>query len=205
MNYYIVKKFAGDWDAILKAKISGYPWGGSYRPEAYAKLAYDDNGLLLSLTAVEERENMRRVEEGLSTKVHLDSCLEFFLMPLENDPRYINFEVNPNGAHNIGIGDGRPNRYRFTAEELSPIEIKAAAADAESGFIRWDAFVTIPQSFIAQRFDGFSLTGAGQVMRGNFMICGDNTPTPHFGMWSKGGTPTPDYHQSKYFGYLELK
>ena len=44
----------------------------------------------------------------------------------------------------------------------------------------------------------------GRVIRANFYKCGDETPIPHFGMWSPVDNETPDFHRPEYFGKFIL-
>ena len=92
MRSYIVQKVTGSpqWDKISKADIDTVLWRDC--PEglrAWAQLCYDDDFLKARLSAVEE-EPLARFE-GLLNMVHLDSCLEFFFRPGENEGPYFNF------------------------------------------------------------------------------------------------------------------
>ena len=128
-----------------------------------------------------------------------DSCLEFFFSP-EPDGRYLNMEVNPNGAINLGL---RYDRYRYTRLTHKNFQnlLQMQPFSTEDG---WGVEYMFPLSFLQLFYPGLALT-AGKEMRANFYKCGDCTPTPHYKTWNPVGTPSPDYHQPAYFGNLILK
>ena len=66
------------------APIDRYAWGGDYRPEARAYLAWDDAGLRVLLCANEPTVSGKVTAFG--GPVWTDSCLEFFLQPFADDP-----------------------------------------------------------------------------------------------------------------------
>ena len=66
------------------------------------------------------------------------------------------------------------------------------------GDVKWQLAVGIP----------FAMIGHSEVpseLRANFYKCGDNTETPHFLSWSPIDTPSPSFHQLKFFGKIILK
>ena len=176
------------------AAIDCYAWGGEYRPEARAYVAWDASGLHVLLCAREE--TIVAKAKAFDGDVWLDSCLEFFFRPFEDDPRYINIETNAAGAALIGIGPHRDDRVRLS--ECPPGMNFRASAHC-GGW--WAVAYAVPNAVIEGWF-GRPLT-AGSALRGNFYKC-DETLHPHFGSWSPVEAPEPDFHQPDFFGELRL-
>jgi hypothetical protein len=204
LENYAVKRFNGDWGAVSKARVSRYPWGCEYQPDCAARLAWSEGGLLLMMEALEPRENMRMTESGRSRFVHKDSCMEFFLQPVPGrDKGYINWEISPIGAYHVAVGTCRHDRRRFSEDEIDDLALKPFMDEAEGRAVRWGFTAELTADFIRRSFPDFSLK-SGARMRGNFMKCGDETRTPHFGMWNPGVTPEPDYHREECFGDIVI-
>ena len=55
------------------------------------------------------------------SKVCQDSCMEFFFSPSLEDDRYVNIEINPNCATNIGVGSCRTDRVRVIPKNEDPL------------------------------------------------------------------------------------
>lgn len=176
------------------ARIDSYVWEGDYRPEARAYVAWDGNGLSVLLCAKEE--TICTAAKHFCDPVCRDSCLEFFLMPLEDDPRYVNIEVNAAGVAYIGKGTGRADGKRLDA---LPEGMNIRTSRHEGGW--WAVAYTVPFALI-ERLLGRT-PGPGEQMRGNFYKC-DETVHPHFGSWSPVVSPKPDFHRPECFGTLEF-
>lgn len=177
-------------------KIESYVWDESgYRPEARAYAAWDESGLHALLCAKEE--TVRAAAEGFGGDVYKDSCLEWFVQPFADDPRYINVEVNVAGAVYIGFGSCREDSKSLPG---MPEDMTVTASKHEGSW--WAIDYTIPMSLI-ERLYGRRLNG-GEVMRGNFYKC-DESIHPHFGTWNAIVNPTPDFHRSECFGEMALE
>jgi len=176
------------------AAIDRYPWGGEYRPEARAFVAWHDVGLRVLLCANEPTVSAQVTDFG--GPVWTDSCLEFFLRPFGDDPRYVNIEVNPAGAALIGVGPDREHRRVF---DTCPGGMDIRVSKHEGGW--WAVAYTVPFAWLEGLF-GRSVD-RGAAMRGNFYCC-DETIHPHFGSWSPIDAPGPDFHRPECFGRLIL-
>jgi hypothetical protein len=203
MHPYAVRLFSKGKDAFYGAeKISNYPWGGDYRPEAEFSLSYGENALYLALRAWEKTEFLRMTAQGLCRDVWHDSCLECFLMPKpEIDARYLNFEFNPAGAMYLGLGTTRQDNEFLEREDISQFDISPFREDVGSGVTLWGVKAQIPLVFLRRFFPLFKLE-PGIKMRANFYKCGEETPEPHYACWSKVNTREPDFHRPEYFGLL---
>ena len=171
--------------------IDHYAWGGDYRPEARAYLAWDDTGLYVLLCAKEETVSANVT--AFNGDVWTDSCLECFLRPFADDPRYVNIEVNAAGAALIGIGAGREGRTRLS-ECPAGMDIRASRHDG--GW--WAVAYAVPFATIGMLYGREWKPGA---FHANF-YCGDETINPHFGSWNPIDAPAPDFHRPECFGEL---
>lgn len=180
----------GNWAAIDK-----YAWGGTYRPEARAYLAWDAAGLRVLLCAREETVSAKVTAFG--GPVWTDSCLEFFFRPFGDDPRYVNIEVNAAGAALIGVG---PDRAHRTELAVCPPGMDIRASRHQGGW--WAVAYTVPFAWVEELF-GRSKARC-DAFRGNFYSC-DESIHPHFGSWSPIDAPEPDFHRPECFGYLTME
>lgn len=100
MKEYIIRPLAR-WEDMEKLEIAERMWTPTVDIAASAKIGYTKDALLVRLEA---REALIRAEEsGPLGHPWEDSCLEFFLSPVEGDPRYINIEFNPNACCCLGL------------------------------------------------------------------------------------------------------
>ena len=184
--------------ALEEADIALYPWDETgYKPEAHARVGWNEKGLHALLYAREETIHAECTEIG--GRVCVDSCLEFFCMPFpQEDQRYFNAEMNPLGTLHLGLGEGRPNRVKV--REKLPEGFRVSASVHAGGW--WAVSYTIPMSWIEETF-GRRLVG-GQAMRGNFYKC-DETIHPHFGTWAPVTKEHPDFHRPECFQPLVLE
>lgn len=187
-----------DFTDIPKAKISCYRWETGYEPEAFAQLIYL-RGLGFCLRMEAKEEHPKAVYTLYNQPVYLDSCLEFFVNFRPEQPRYMNFEMNSNGAFLAALRTGRKDKTPI--HELTR-DLPAVLSGKGNG--SWFVKAFFPDSFVKTLFgrDGFQ---AGDEFTGNFFKCGDETPQPHYGMWSPVMTEQPDFHQPSYFGRFRLE
>ncbi len=189
-----------DWSAIPAAAVKHYFWYEGYTPTVTARLVYvDGEGFLLHMECAERQP--KAVYTAYMEDIYKDSCMEFFADWL-GDGRYINMEMNANGALLSCIG---PDRYaRTPIKELSGGAIFPVVA--EVGADMWSVTATIPLTLLASILgvDTLSVT-SGFTFRGNFYKCGDETAVIHFGMWNPIGTEKADFHRPEYFGTLVVE
>ncbi len=129
--------------------------------------------------------------------VYKDSCMEFFFQPFADDARYMNFEINPNGACLSEIGTQRSDR-KFI-KEITAVEPEITVLHVDNG---WGVSLFIPEQLVSQAFGRkFSLSETGYI-RANFYKCGEETDSPHFSSAFFVGTSKPDFHRPEYFEKL---
>ncbi len=181
------------------AAIDSFLWekDGYSRPESYAAMfGVEGEGIYALLWSFED--NVRCECTKRDDPVYTDSCLELFLMPVEGDSRYINFEVNKNGVYLSQIGTCREDR-RFIKEftnlepKISPIEIE------ENGKTAWGCEIFLPESFISELYQTeFSVKECS--IKGNFYKCADSAKAPHYAAHFPVKTINPDFHRPEFFG-----
>ena len=188
------------WLGLEEAPLRDYPWDeNGYRPPCFARVGWNTHGLHVLMYALEPE--IRSEVHSFGGHVWEDSCMEFFLQCApDRTQNYLNVETSCYPAMLIGIG---PDRYSRTVFQSCPEGISLKASVHRGGW--WAVNYTLPALLLKNLF-GWT-PASGQVMRGNFYICGDLTAKPHFGMW-QGFDPdvikAPDFHQPSLFGTMLL-
>jgi hypothetical protein len=170
-----------------------------YRPETAAYVSRNGGGLHVRMVSFEKETLVRTLTDN--GPVWCDSCMEMFLMPFPEDDRYINFEINPAGAMVMDL-----HRTRRDKEELVSRYKKylgfTVFSDAANG--SWGTDFTVPFAMLREIYGCSRELGCGSVLYANFYKCGDETRTPHFGMWNEIDSDRPDFHRPEFFGRLEM-
>ena len=186
------------WLRLEEASVCDYPWDeNGYRPPCFARVGWNDHGLHVLMYALEPE--IRAKVQLFGGRVWEDSCMEFFLQCApDRTPSYLNVETTGYPAMLIGIGPDRSSRSVF---QSCPEGISLKASVHRGGW--WAVNYTLPSLLLKKLFG--LVPASGQIMRGNFYICGDLTAQPHFGMW-QGFDPDvikhPDFHQPSLFGTM---
>ena len=197
MNYIVPVETEIDFSRAEKAMISNYKWTEGYAPEAYAQLiCILGRGFALKMTAVES--NPKALYTKFDEPVYKDSCLEFFVSFNNANNKYMNFEMNSNGAFLAAVRTERANKTSI--KMLAPLP-KVKAEKNENG---WSVEVFFSNDFIGKTFGKFSF-GRGETFKGNFYKCGDETEIPHFGMWAPIDSEKPDFHRPEFFGTFKIE
>lgn len=142
----------------------------------------------------------RAVFSGRDEPVWNDSCMEFFFQPFVDDDRYINFEINPNGAFLCEVGSNRSDRVFLS--EFSVCNPAISASVSDSG---WRVEMLIPEQLITDVFDRDFSVSDTEYIRANCYKCGDLTPFPHYASLFPVYTPNPDYHRPEFFSKIFFK
>lgn len=128
-----------------------------------------------------------------------DSCLEWFInfAPARGE-EYLNFEANAKGTLHCKFGKDRYVRHSL-AELSAPRPTASATVASGHWYVDyWISLETIRAVFGVDHFC------SGDVFRGNFYKCGDETPSPHYGMWNPVTLERLDFHCPDFFGELIL-
>ncbi len=181
------------WQKAEEAAIDQFAWdnGTGYRPHTTARLLASRGGISVLFTTDEAPLTARYTQNN--EDVWCDSCVEFFIQPNPEDPRYLNFEMNSRGALLLGLGTHTDDRtlLDFDAKRFR-IQPKV-----QNGV--WTHRLYVPFDFLRQHFEKIE-----PAFRGNLFKCGDETEHPHFGSWSPITWPEPQFHLSQFFGTFML-
>ena len=180
-------------------EIANFPWVKEFPaiPKTAVTVSYDDANLYFHL--VSDETHLRAVETRHNTPVCQDSCMEVFLQYApDTDDRYVNLEINPNGAVFAGLC-----YCRERAEKIDPSDIDMLGVDVRVLDNRWEIDLTVPKEFIQKQIPTYR-HGKGSVLRGNFYKCGDLTDHPHYGCFQNIVWEHPDFHRPEFFAEFEL-
>lgn len=186
-------------------KINWLEWKEfTYRPEVQFRIAHDDSLLFIKYYVKEEHILALRTDPN--SAVHRDSCVEFFVDPIQNG-NYYNFEFNCIGTTHLAYGPRRGERT-FIPAELIENKIKTwstlgkGSFEEKSGMFDWEMIVVIHSSIFTHN-KGFSFSKL--VSNANFYKCGDDTTKRHYLSWNPVKTANPDFHRPEYFGVLNFQ
>ena len=197
---YTIARVDGEpnWDEIAQLDIDEAEWTDSFGISAHAKLCYDDQAIYVRMWADEKDIRATYTADDPLAKCYEDSCLEFFLAPMADDARYLNFELNPNCALCNEVGVQKTGRIRLLPD--------ADALAASSSRIKdgWEVMYQIPFDYIHTLYPAFS-PASGAQMRGNFYKCGNLTENKHYLTWNHVDSDTPNFHVPESFGILVLE
>ena len=194
---YLIRSVTGspDWSTVPQLQADRVLWKPDCGVRAFGQFCHDSECLFVHLRAIEA--NIRAEYTAPLSPVCRDSCLEFFFLP-ENEDRYFNFEINPNGCLWIGFGHSRADStvlYRSDMEQFFDIRT-AATPDG------WEVYYRIPLSFLRLFVPGFAFAGA---LRVNVYKCGDLTEHEHYLSWNPVTSDTPDFHRPADFGLMTFE
>ncbi len=184
-------------NAIDRINWEAFP----YQPQVKFRIAHSNNQIWLKFYVREAYVLALRTETNSAT--HKDSCVEFFLDPLQ-DGNYYNFEFNAIGVTHLAYGPSRQER-KFIDADVIEEQIKINSSLGNEPFIErkginsWEMTIIIPAKTLTGNVD---LILKGLKSKANFYKCGDETSTPHYVTWNPVGTERPDFHQPVFFGNL---
>lgn len=187
-----------NWDMIPALDIDIQQWLDPVDIEAHAQLCYSDESLYVHMWAREANIRAEYEKSDLLAKTYEDSCLEFFISPVPDDNRYMNFEFNPNGAVGAEIGTTKTDRIKLLPSE-DPYQAKTAYT--QDG---WEITYQIPYSYIRMFYPSFEIE-PGMELRANFYKCGNLTVNKHYLSWNPIESDTPNFHMLESFGVLVFR
>ena len=184
-----------DWSNVAPLFVDQFLWTPPVHIHMQAKLCYDQTAIYIYQYAAEP--NIRAEHTGPYSMVCEDSCMEFFLAPVADDPRFFNFECNPNACMFIGLETCCDDIIRLhPLEENSVFQQKTARVAGG-----WELSYRIPYSFIQMFFPSF-YPSSGHSMLANCYKSGDLTEQPHYMAWNPVRHNTPDFHRKSDFGRM---
>ncbi len=180
-----------------------------HRPQTSARLLYDARGIY-GIFRVQDRY-VRCVRTQYLEKVWKDSCVEFYTLP-RSDRGYFNFEFNCGGAF-LCYYIVNPERTQDGFKEFTPVPVRLGQTiQARSSLPRRiDPEIKTPVLWALTFFIPFTLFEhylgplgpiAGQVWRGNFFKCADESSHPHWASWS--ALDEFNFHRPNCFGTIQF-
>ncbi|MNE91354.1 hypothetical protein D3C80_1889560 [compost metagenome] len=106
------------------------------------------------------------------------------------------------------LGEGKEKRIPLANASSELFQIGGSFNDAEpeapceKAF--WELEFSIPFDWLRGLFPDFTVE-SGQILRGNFYKCGDETPVPHYGCWNRIDSGSANFHLSSFFGELKFQ
>ena len=199
MRQYTITKVNGapDWSQIPSLDVDNYLWCEELDIKMKSQICYDETGIYVHLRAW-EKDIRAELTEPMSM-VCEDSCMEFFFRPVENDLRYFNLEINPNGQMYIGFGLNGRNLIRLAIPDEDTL-LQKKWNYTEDG---WEVSYFFPVSVIRLFFPGYELV-SGNKLYANSYKCGDLTVKPHFIAWNPVNVPAPSFHEPEHYGLMIL-
>ncbi|MEK3701835.1 MULTISPECIES: carbohydrate-binding family 9-like protein [unclassified Paenibacillus] len=210
LRSYLVQesKLPVNWNEIGPLGVDYYLWlHNGYQPKVEVKLCFTDERLHIRFQVYEENPLIRCNSPG--DPVYKDSCVEFFIQPLpDSDARYLNFELNAAGVLLLQLGEGREQRIPLAQDSTELFQIKGDlhvnAGQTTGENTCWTLEFSIPFAWLQSLFPDFTVA-SGQILRGNFYKCGDETDMPHYGCWNRVDSASPNFHLSSCFGELKFQ
>jgi hypothetical protein len=174
-----------------------------YTPEVQFKIAHSGEDIFLQFRVHEKYIRAKCTKDNES--VWTDSCVEFFISPVD-DGSYYNLEFNCIGTATVGFGRGKHDRERAGEEithkitRLSTLG-EQAIKNAEGDF-SWELTLIIPtEVFSHHKLNSLS----GSKVRANFYKCGDELKAPHYLSWKPIQFERPNFHLPEFFGEMQFE
>lgn len=169
-----------------------------YKPMVRFRMAHCGDAVLLHFQMAERC--IRALAERNNGKTWEDSCCELFFQP-EGEDIYYNIECNCTGSLLIGCGKERPHREHAPEKILEAVgrwsSLGSGILPLQEGHFQWELALLLPvTTFFRSTFKCFN----GQHARCNLYKCGDQLSSPHYLSWQPVDTPSPDFHQPRFFG-----
>ena len=181
-------------------RLTYYHWESDppYRPNTYVKMGVVGEELVAKLQCYEE--NPRTVFTERDDPIYRDSCLEFFVAPLEDREEYINVEMNSKGAFLCEFGKGKYDRvFIKTLTESSPIVEAFKGEDIQGAF--WGVTVKLAKAFLRELYKTENIDFT--TIKANFYKCGDDCGIQHYLAFSPVTTLPPGFHNPECFAVFK--
>ncbi|RYE19996.1 MAG: hypothetical protein EOP42_28155 [Sphingobacteriaceae bacterium] len=170
------------------------------QPKVNFIAAYHPKALIIKFQV--EESSHQAVYQHTNDPVFKDSCVELFIA-VDDSGNYYNFEFNSLGACLASYGKNRHVRKKLSSEQINGIQrqVKWIENAPLTQTYRWEIMIVLPPSiFCYHNLKSFTATS----YKANFYKCGDDLVPLHYLAWNKITSPKPDFHQSEYFGTLQL-
>ncbi len=173
--------------------IDHYQWTKEISPKAFGRMGLLKNyGLVITMTSMEQ--NPLRIYTEDDDRVYDDSGLEaFFNFSVDQEDRkYLNFEMNANGALLSAFGTAKDREFLRNITEL---RARCEASIHESS---WSVILKIPMELICTMFDRKPLRQGDSFTCNFYKIC--ETPgLEHYASFSPIISEKPNFHLPEFF------
>jgi hypothetical protein len=199
------------WNQVQTLELEHFrPEGADHRPRTLARLMHDA-AAIYGVFQVHDRY-VRCLRTSYWDAVWKDSCVEFFVQP-RADRGYFNFEFNCGGAF-LCAHITNPERVPGGFKEFSKlpaslgqtIQVRSSLPQRIEPEISeplvWTLAFSIPFALF-EPYVGPLGEIAGQVWRGNFYKCADESSHPHWASWAP--VDELNFHRPNCFGTLRLE
>ncbi len=172
-----------------------------YQPKVSFRIAHCNNQIWLKYYV--EEKSIRAETTKTNGSVYLDSCVEFFFDPKQNE-NYYNFEFNCIGTTHLAYrAKGAKSTYVAPSIIEKEIQVKSSLGATKfkekTGKHTWEMTIIIPATSLIHD-PNIQLKGLSS--KANFYKCGDKTADPHYLSWNAISSKKPNFHQPKFFGEL---
>lgn len=198
MKTYQINKFTS-WDDIPTLNIDVPYLETPDSITASAQIAWDDVAVLIHLSTTEQQT--RAEERGELAAPCKDSCLEFFICPMQNDDRYLNIEFNSLGTVFLGIGSSSDTLIRLVIPEGHESTLEPRINKFNGG---WEIFYKLPFELVRRFFPDFEVKD-GKTVRANCYKCADLSNPPHYLSWNEVDRSRFTFHNPQKFGAMTFK
>lgn len=194
-----------DFEEFEKAcfhRLTNYHWESDppYRPNTYFKLGVVGEDLVAKLQCYEE--NPKAIYTERDDPMYKDSCLEFFVAPIESREEYINVEMNSKGAFLCEFGKGKYDRvFLKTLTESSPVVDAFKGEDMNGAF--WGVTVKLTKDFLSDVYKIDKEKIDFTTVKANFYKCGDDCEIQHYLAFSPVTTLPPGFHNPECFAVFK--
>jgi len=173
--------------------IDHFQWTKSYKPKAYGQMAFIEGvGFVIAMTAI-EKNPLRNYTEN-DDLVYKDSAMEAFFnfAPEQADHRYLNFEMNANGAMLSAFGD---KNNRENLKQITPFRATCSANMEEDA---WNLNLIIPMDLICDLYQIKPLQSGSQFTC-NFYKISEDPRIEHYASFAPIDSIKPDFHLIEFF------
>ncbi len=183
-------------------RLTHYHWESDppYRPDTYFKMGVVGDDLVARLQCYEE--NPKAVFENRDDPVYRDSCLEFFVAPLEEREEYINVEMNSKGVFLCEFGKGKYDRVFVSSLTESAPEVEAFKGEDMNGAF-WGVTVKLTKDFLSELYKVPKEKIDYATVKANFYKCGDDCAVQHYLAFSPVTTLPPGFHNPECFAVFK--
>ncbi len=179
--------------------VDHFNWGGTYRPVTSGQLGFlPDRGFLLEMTCKETDPCC--IYQKDDDPVYLDSAMEAFFCfaPEEENPCYLNFEMNANGAMLACYGRSRQSRTPFSKQLRHDLLCQAEILED-----CWRIRLFLPLALVRALYPGVTLD-SGSHFTCNFYKIKESEYLTHFASFAPIPTPEPNFHLPQYFASARI-